>query len=286
MLFYRREAHADQDEGTFNKALQSGIPEPKVRHPLFGHVLYLEQGSESLLEAPTLVFANASTGGDMILKKFNSLDQVDMEDPWILDNVELLAVPNLPGRLIRFNGNLLHSVPRPANLYLMPSDPRRAKDRRSEPELFGRSVLLFNLWPGSHPPAITQTQPIYGINETLPNHHKTQLGNLSCSPRSEWKSISVSSEYEGSWRERFVSALLPWWTTKYFQVPLMGVKVQRGMEDEIAILKASTSVELGLTSGKTDPSPKRMYLEQASSITWKRVTNFIKTMAKGGATEL
>ncbi|KAL7571494.1 hypothetical protein ACA910_020914 [Epithemia clementina (nom. ined.)] len=271
-------AHADQDEGYFNKELELGNVVP-VRHPQFGHVLYLQQGRESFSQAPTLVFANASKGGEMVLQKSKEKVKNDAMMTAIND-VELLVVPNIPGRLLRFQGHLLHSVPRPADLYLHNingKEPATVVATSRNAELYGRSVVLFNIWPVNEPPGIETTQPIYNIDNGNEATDTTEPElPSSCFPRHQWKSVTVSKAYEGSWVERFVSALFPWWTTWPLHVPLMGVEVQRGMKDKVVRLKAGSSVKMGLTSGKQDPSPKRVFLEQSKPVTWNQITNHLK----------
>lgn len=82
--------------------------------------------------------------------------------PWIPQLERLTIVPAVTGRLLRFDGHLLHAVPRPALAYLDaeeggsnlevwtrrrpnpndPADPERTNCRRS--------VLLFNTWTANH----------------------------------------------------------------------------------------------------------------------------------------
>ena len=262
-------AHTDQDEANFNKALDSGEEAPLIRHPQYGHVLYLHQDHEAMFQAPTLVFANASTGGEIMRSTTHPRNQNGAYGSYDddMDNVELLAVPNLPGRLLRFDGRLLHAVPRPANLYLR--DQRVSQEDRSRKL---RSVVLFNVWPIEDPPGIEVTRPIHNAKRT----DELPPPRVSCFPRAEWKELSISSAYEGSFWERFFSALLPLWTVKDFNMELMGVEVQRGMEGEVVHLKAGSSVDVALTAGARDPSPKRMYLEQRRSITWEHLSNRLK----------
>ena len=257
-----RDAHADQDENNFTKALNSGEEALTVRHPRFGHVLYLHQDKEAWLRAPTLVFPNASTGGEIVNRNDDGHDGVD--------DVELLAVPNLPGRLLRFDGRLLHAVPRPGNLYMQGKENRKSETEKSD---ILRSVALFNVWPIEDPPDSQVTKPIH--NETILTD-KLPPPKVSCFLRTEWKKLSISSAYEGSFWERFFSALLPFLTVKDFNVPLMGIKVQRGMEGKVVHLKAGSSVDKALTAGPRDPSPKRMYLEQRRSATWEHLSNRLK----------
>ena len=62
---------------------------------------------------------------------------------------EVITVPAVPGRLLRFNGTLLHSVPRPADLWLLPFV--QGAPKHEPEEMYGRSVILFNTWLDNPP---------------------------------------------------------------------------------------------------------------------------------------
>lgn len=68
------------------------------QYPDKGHVLYVQVGTN--IRGPTCLFANATCRGDLLRQ----------------NSVELVTVPALPGRLLQFRGNVLHAVPRPADL--------------------------------------------------------------------------------------------------------------------------------------------------------------------------
>lgn len=98
------EAHADVDEAL---AKETG----ELRWPRHGHVLYLDVGCE--VRGPTCVFA---------------------EDA-------LVSVPAVAGRVLRFDGHLVHAVPEPFDVWFRSFSKRSpaSKERR-------RSVVLFNTW--------------------------------------------------------------------------------------------------------------------------------------------
>lgn len=122
------EMHRDLDE----KLARDNGPS---RCPNHGHVLYLQIGSE--VNGPTLVLQDSEPVGSFDL---------------------LTIVPAVEGRLLRFSGDMMHTVPRPALAYLDPSDggsnveqwtrirpnPLDPADREST--VCRRSVLLFNTW--------------------------------------------------------------------------------------------------------------------------------------------
>jgi hypothetical protein len=73
------------------------------RYPLRGHVLYLQVGTD-VRGPPTCVFTDVHGGGDLVRP----------------ESFELSVVPAVPGRLLRFKGDLLHAVPCPTDLWLLP----------------------------------------------------------------------------------------------------------------------------------------------------------------------
>ena len=116
--------HRDIDE----KLARSGVYE----HPTHGHVLYLEVGP--LVRGPTSVLWRDGGGQSF-----------------------LTTVPAVRGRVVRFNGSLLHAVPRPHDAWLAHTTlapernysllPPEAPERR-------RDVLLFNVWAERPPSGI------------------------------------------------------------------------------------------------------------------------------------
>ena len=153
------EAHADvdelqakqQDEQATTQGTIVATSKLPFRYPDYGHVLYLQVGSD--VRGPTCVF-DCTTGGDLadIHKRQSGAaathtihDSVSAKD----ESMNLTIVPAVPGRLLRFPGHLLHAVPRPTDIWF------RAFVQGTpafEPtEQYGRSVVLFNLWTGSPP---------------------------------------------------------------------------------------------------------------------------------------
>ncbi|VEU36374.1 unnamed protein product [Pseudo-nitzschia multistriata] len=115
-----------------------------LRHPLFGHVLYLRVGSR--VKGPTVVFG-AANGGELV-------------EQGVAGSSTMVSVPAWKGRLLRFKGDLLHAVPRPYDVYWTfdQSEQHSIHHPRAEWE---RSVLLFNLWEhgqGGDDPSQTREQ--------------------------------------------------------------------------------------------------------------------------------
>jgi hypothetical protein len=230
------DAHADQDEVNFNKALETGLP-AMVRHPIYGHVLYLNHQDAPFLR-PTLVFANTSTGGDLVTAASRH-------------DIEMFVVPNLPGRLLRFQGHLLHAVPRPADMYVNSPPPNTHLERLQ------RNVILFNLWPAKDPP---------GIDVTIPNKDETEQVKISnlCHDQNKWHSPPISRDYQS---DSVWDSAVRW---KHFWLPLMGVEAQRGTKAKRVILNAGRSVEQALQNPTSDPLPKRVFLS-GERPTWNGV---------------
>jgi hypothetical protein len=170
------QAHADIDEYKAKEEQQLGtIHETGFRYPRNGHVLYLQVGRN--VRGPTCVFPDRRSGGDLlrsieregfcsgdhdscngaevhtngqvdVQNELECNDEVSVNDPED-GNVELVTVPAVPGRLLRFQGDCLHAVPRPTDLWLL-------KFVKGSPvfepqEDWGRSVILFNTWNDEPP---------------------------------------------------------------------------------------------------------------------------------------
>ena len=132
------DAHADVDEG----ALED---EGEIRCPTFGHVLYLQ--ADKSVRGPTFVF-----------DKMEGWERGERHDNGRASNTEMVTVPCVPGRVLRFDGRAMHAVPKPFDRYLL-SDKEEKVLREEEAELYGdedddelRSVLLFNTWSDGPPP--------------------------------------------------------------------------------------------------------------------------------------
>ena len=145
------EAHRDVDE---KLAADGG----SLRCPRHGHVLYLQVGSR--VRGPTCV--------------------------WEGDYVEqgLVAVPAVEGRVLRFDGDLAHAVPKPADVWLAPftvSQSGAAED-------FVRSVVLFNTW--------TDAPPLDVAREDAAAAASLDGGAAAtarCRPRVDWRAAPLHS---------------------------------------------------------------------------------------------
>ena len=136
------EAHSDVDEHLAKEhdamIANGDLDSDHVgyRYPKNGHVLYLKIGNK--VRGPTCVFPDLQSGGDLVKGGSN-----------LINHIDVVTVPAVNGRLLRFNGDSLHAVPRPADLWFL-SFVRGAPEFTPEEE-WGRSVVLFNTWTDNAP---------------------------------------------------------------------------------------------------------------------------------------
>jgi hypothetical protein len=171
------EAHADIDEFLAKAqdadASRSDYSSDNIkaaapfRYPDHGHVLYLQVGSN--VRGPTCIFPKRSSGGDLLRPiNININGGHVLNDGQVVDNsvrnvVELVTVPAVPGRLVRFEGKDLHAVPRPTDLWLLKFVQGAPK---YEPEVeWGRSVILFNTW-SQQPPQNVPLSSLYAASSS------------------------------------------------------------------------------------------------------------------------
>jgi hypothetical protein len=163
------EAHADVDEFLAKKEDADGTgSRDSFRYPDNGHVLYLQVGTN--VRGPTCIFPNRQSGGDLLRKHANN------------DGVELVTVPAVPGRLLRFQGDYLHAVPRPTDFWLLKFVQGAPKFEPEEE--WGRSVVLFNTW-GDKPPSDVAVE-----SATTDQEAESAL----VMERSEWSEVYTLSE--------------------------------------------------------------------------------------------
>lgn len=134
---------------------------------------------------------------------------------------EMITVPAVPGRLLQFQGDKLHGVPRPADVYWT----HREDDEDSfEEDSDQRSVLLFNLWP------IEQGMLVGHELLNLTNSPVAILDEATCKPATQWVSVEVMPYQEPSmvsWLDYLYRVV----TSRYYEtflIPLMGNVRRRG----------------------------------------------------------
>eukprot|EP00986_Skeletonema_menzelii_P014272 scaffold9235_cov152-Skeletonema_menzelii.AAC.2 len=149
------------------------------RFPSNGHVLYLQVGSE--VKGPTCVFPSQSSGGDLLQSKAcTSEDDNNQENR----DIKLITVPAVSGRLLRFDGRDLHAVPRPHDLWMLPFVKGGAEYKPEE--VWGRSVILFNVWPGQEDPPLNVPLDTNGGGDG-----EAHTNNELCNAFSEWREVDV-----------------------------------------------------------------------------------------------
>ena len=130
------------------------------------------------MDGPTVIFPGRSSGGQL------------HDDPYngeTCSEVEAVVVPAKEGRLLRFEGRDLHAVPRPHDLWMLPFVRGGAE---YEPEnVFGRSVILFNVWPGDENPPLGV--PLDDPNSAVEEGDDER--DPLCSDFSDWKEVEVSA---------------------------------------------------------------------------------------------
>ena len=194
-------AHADMDEHhgrEVEKSANAGS-DVKFKHPETGHVLYLRIGEKT--QGPTVVF-NRTFGGDLVSE----------------EKSDMIVAPAVESRLLRFQGHLLHGVPRPADLWMNVDlyEPHPIHDAEHE-----RSVLLFNTWP-------VDKHKLQGKKLQKPHSDSTFTDTDSYQAHrfDQWQEVKVVD----------ASVDLVESTTKMhdMQVPLMGDTLRRKTSEHVA----------------------------------------------------
>jgi hypothetical protein len=164
------EAHADVDENLAKRMDRRHTPKDRSgddleskysttyqtsygqRYPTHGHVLYLQVGTD--VRGPTCIFPGRSTGGDLLRSVHDLRSDGQVADYHVDDErgVQLSIVPAVPGRLLRFDGRDLHAVPRPTDIWMIPFV--KGSPEYEPEEVWGRSVVLFNVWPDNEDPPL------------------------------------------------------------------------------------------------------------------------------------
>jgi len=201
------QAHADVDEYRAKQEHQSGEIKDGFRYPRNGHVLYLQVGSH--VRGPTCVFPNRRSGGDLLRKietettcegsdascnGNNEHDESSVEENEH-DNVELVTVPAVPGRLLRFQGDSLHAVPRPTDLWLL--NFVKGVPTFEPEEDWGRSVILFNTWDDEPPLGLPVDETNDEENFSKGNGHSETLRH-NCNKIHQWSRVAPSSSSSSS----------------------------------------------------------------------------------------
>jgi hypothetical protein len=210
LCIYYSEAHADVDENLAkihgkkshtSEDLYFRYPSTYqeksggYRYPMNGHVLYLQVGTD--VKGPTCVFPGRSSGGELLqsncpIANANDKDQCSYDKNQMreADNVQMIVVPAVSGRLLRFNGADLHAVPRPHDLWML---PYISGSSEFEPEtVWGRSVILFNVWPGDEDPPLDVPLDAPADLEEVGSIVIEKEKSPFCNSFSDWKAVPPS----------------------------------------------------------------------------------------------
>lgn len=214
------EAHADVDEHLAKEQdLEHTSHDKSFRYPKNGHVLYLKIGSQ--VRGPTCIFPGRSSGGDLL----NPSSKYINNDP---KKVDMVVVPAKEGRLLRFSGEDLHAVPRPADLWFLPFVQGAAQFQPEEE--WGRSVILFNTWTNAPPKDVPlDTLNISDVN-TKP---------ASINPFTEWINVFNNEKVESQTSEE---ELNPTERTSA-KIWLLGNERRRGYSMRTVKLSASSELK-------------------------------------------
>lgn len=217
--------HGD-DDNFVQRELQSTYPGTYRkghghRYPIFGHVLYLQVGTN--VKGPTCIFPGRSSGGDLLHSIGD--DEGDDDNDDIKENrekeVPLCIVPAVAGRLLRFDGRDLHAVPRPTDIWMLPFVQGAAE---YEPdEIWGRSVILFNVWPGSEQPPLDVPLDLTDEEEQQENRTVDTASSL-CNSYSNWREIAITQKGSTS---SMISSVLDSGSNQSVKVWLLGNERRR-----------------------------------------------------------
>lgn len=194
------DAHVDIDEVDLEE-------EGRLRAPKMAHVLYLRMKEELRGECPTCVFPSQLVGWDS--------GEVD---------VDLVTVPAVQGRLLRFPGGAMHAVPCPANRWLLTDDEEirlrqgeeedcddddegeddyddeEDDDDDDDDEYIERAVLLFNTWSDDEPPPRDVPKDYESQYHTEAQRvaewtadYGVDAELLRCHPTSMWREVVVTN---------------------------------------------------------------------------------------------
>ena len=266
--WYHTLAHADMDEG-----LQKS--QERLLHPTYGHVLYLQVGTK--VRGPTVVFLDGSRGGDLVYHH-DSEDEQESNDSSIErkrkkkvsccynnDTINMIISPSVTNRLLKFDGSLLHAVPRPADIWFTRKQLPPHLLQHEPKAKWERSVLLFNLWPKSHlltQKTVTNSNKKKNSGKTEPSASSSS-SSILCNTRDRWKNVTIQSLDGPKWYDM---------SYEIFEVPLLGDTFRRGTNEDVFSVQfqAISTVRDALFSRKVP-----YHVQLSPSTTASIVTRFL-----------
>jgi hypothetical protein len=201
------DAHVDIDENALEE-------EGDIRYPEVAHILYLEV--KKGLVGPTVVFPGKRVGWGVD----QSADTV----------VGMVTIPAVQGRILRFPGSAMHTVPCPVDRWLLTDeeeyilryeedheddddedyededdDEAEEEEDEEDDEEVERSVLLFNVWSSEGPPprhvktgfatAVSDNEEgEKGLVEEWEEDYGVDAAWIRCNPASEWRRTNIQRE--------------------------------------------------------------------------------------------
>ena len=163
-------------------------------------------------------------------------------------------VPSVVGRLLRFDGSLMHAVPRPPLAYLDEEEggsnlelwTRRRPSTDDDPELtvFRRSVLLFNTWrQNNESPMDISVDP----NPRSVDLYEKQVTPLACNPVDQWiprKEVEQATECSNASAEG---------RAIHLKLGLLGTKRRRERDARYLNLNAPIAIKSALLGDAGTP---------------------------------
>jgi hypothetical protein len=166
-----------------------------LRCPKVSHVLYLKVNKELRGSCPTCVFPGKQVGWDVDLDLKNLHNNDDDGKAAAESVVDLVTVPAVQGRILKFPGVAMHAVPCPSDRWLLThteevvlrqeeeleeeeynfaefseeedeEEEEDDDDDDDDEEEIERSVLLFNTWPDETPPPRGAKEDYYATTTT------------------------------------------------------------------------------------------------------------------------
>eukprot|EP00977_Amphora_coffeiformis_P009762 scaffold2246_cov162-Amphora_coffeaeformis.AAC.21 len=264
--YLNMDAHADIDE----EELQD---DGTLRYPAAGHVLYLggEEGDkvQETPRGPTAIFPTQQ--GGWITTTTTATN----------DDIPLVIVPAVPGRVLKFPGSSLHAVPKPVTRWWWTPREQVAWDDNQveeeddyddeedeEEEYDQRSVILFNTWDNRGPRgvpvdsgaglALPDGIALEGMEEQEFLQQQQQrrqqeweerygpgMRDLKCTKQSDWKHVPIHYYHTPPPQPQQPSSSLSSSRRPddnvIISLPLMGNRPRRLHPDKFVSLQVSSS---------------------------------------------
>jgi len=231
------EAHRDVSE---REAARSAETDRRLRCPSWAHVLYLSVDEQ--VRGPTCIWELDEEGAIRLNEEGNN-DAVLVPSTQT-SSAHVSVVPAVAGRVLRFRGDLLHSVPRPGLRYMLTDDFVEGDEEEEEEddentryeddeddvdgddendadfESIERAVILFNTW--AEPPLDKKSNSVMagldfevleeegGEAESSDNAQSTVDATLASPAENSDSGIDLSCQPHHLWKASSSMKELPW----------------------------------------------------------------------------